>query len=178
MGRVALRQGVSDVHDLTLDAAGRLARRVRPSCMGGVRMGGGQCSTRSLSACRATPARVKGDIAPAGGEQVVGWPTNPRSGSFFHMGWCGWVSGGSGVRAVSSARWRLRRARAPLATGRPCRCGRSVQCGRVARFGREASIPRPIKCISGQVRRFLRVMANCSNTGWCYSIAVANFFEE
>jgi hypothetical protein len=94
MGWVALRQGASDVHVLALDAAGRLARRVRPSCMGGVRMGGGQCSTRSLSARRATPARVKGDIAPAGGEQVAGWSKNPRSGSFFYMGWSGWERGG------------------------------------------------------------------------------------
>ena len=81
-------------------------------------MGGGQCSTRSLSARRATPARVKGDIAPAAGQPVDGWPINPRSGSVLNgvvwMGeWWRWV------RAVSSARWRLRRARAPLATGRP-----------------------------------------------------------
>jgi len=45
---------------------------------------------------------------------------SPRSGSFLNgvawMGcWWRWV-----WRAVSSARWRLRRARAPLATGRPC----------------------------------------------------------
>ncbi|HEY6541616.1 MAG TPA: hypothetical protein VIZ18_11785 [Ktedonobacteraceae bacterium] len=62
----------------TLDTAGRLGRRERPVCMGKGREAVGQCSTRSLSATRRSPASVKGGIAHPGGAQVEGCTSRPR----------------------------------------------------------------------------------------------------
>lgn len=62
----------------TLDTAGRLGRRERPRVHGEGQGSGGQCSTRSLSATRRSPASVKGGIAHSGGAQVVGWTKRPR----------------------------------------------------------------------------------------------------
>ena len=148
MGWVRLRQGTSDVHVLTLDAAGRLARRERPSCMGGVRDEWRSMQYEVALGVPPQPARVKGDIALPQGNRWTGGLRPRVAVPFFHMGWSGWVCWWRWVRAVSSARWRLRRARAPLATGRPCRY--FLRSGTYVPCGRKASIPRPIKCMSGR----------------------------
>lgn len=87
---------------------------------------GGQFSTRSLSAASRGLANVKGGIASTGGVQVAGWSA-ARNGS-------------------SAARVRH------LAAARTVLVGLSRYAGHVP-VGREASIPRPINCISKAVSR-------------------------
>ena len=72
----------------TLDTAGRLGRRERPEVHGEAAVWWGQCSTRSLSATRRTPADVKGGIAPQAGRlPTLGMRQLQTSAKRFLVGW-------------------------------------------------------------------------------------------